>query len=126
MKKQICILGSTGSIGTQALDVIEQHADLYEVYCLTANNRIEELARQAHRFKPAAIVVATLAVLHVALVVAQLIAILVVDVEVAGDVVGIEHRVGAELNILASLVVHLSSLIGEYGKGIDVVAVLSA
>ena len=58
MKKQICILGSTGSIGTQALDVIEQHADLYEVYCLTANNRIEELACQAHRFKPAAIVVA--------------------------------------------------------------------
>lgn len=41
MKKQICILGSTGSIGTQALDVIEQHSDLYEVYCLTANNRYE-------------------------------------------------------------------------------------
>jgi 1-deoxy-D-xylulose-5-phosphate reductoisomerase len=38
MKKQICILGSTGSIGTQALDVIRQHPDLYEVYCLTANN----------------------------------------------------------------------------------------
>ena len=32
-KQQICILGSTGSIGTQALDVIEQHSDLYEVYC---------------------------------------------------------------------------------------------
>lgn len=58
MKKQICILGSTGSIGTQALDVIEQHADLYEVYCLTANNRYEELASQARKFKPAAVVIA--------------------------------------------------------------------
>lgn len=58
MKKQICILGSTGSIGTQALDVIEQHADLYEVYCLTANNRYEELAVQARKFKPAAVVIA--------------------------------------------------------------------
>lgn len=58
MKKQICILGSTGSIGTQALDVIEQHADLYEVYCLTANNRYEELAEQARKFKPAAVVIA--------------------------------------------------------------------
>lgn len=58
MKKQICILGSTGSIGTQALDVIEQHADLYEVYCLTANNRYKELAEQAHKFRPAAVVIA--------------------------------------------------------------------
>lgn len=58
MKKQICILGSTGSIGTQALDVIEQHAGLYEAYCLTANNRYEELAAQARKFKPAAVVIA--------------------------------------------------------------------
>ena len=58
MKKQICILGSTGSIGTQALDVIEQHADLYEAYCLTANNRYEELAEQARKFRPAAVVIA--------------------------------------------------------------------
>ena len=58
MKKQIAILGSTGSIGTQALDVIEQHPDLYEVYCLTANNRIVELAEQARKFKPAAVVIA--------------------------------------------------------------------
>ena len=57
-KKQIAILGSTGSIGTQALQVIEEHSDLYEVYCLTANNHIELLAEQAHRFKPAAVVVA--------------------------------------------------------------------
>ena len=57
-KKQICILGSTGSIGTQALQVIEEHSDLYEVYALTANNRVELLAEQAHRFRPAAVVVA--------------------------------------------------------------------
>ncbi len=57
-KQQICILGSTGSIGTQALDVIEQHSDLYEVYCLTANNRVKELAEQAHKFHPAAVVIA--------------------------------------------------------------------
>lgn len=58
MKKQIAILGSTGSIGTQALEVIEEHSDLYEVYCLTANNRVEELAAQARKFNPAAVVIA--------------------------------------------------------------------
>ena len=57
-KRQIAILGSTGSIGTQALQVIEEHNDLYEVYCLTANNKVELLAEQAHRFNPAAIVIA--------------------------------------------------------------------
>ena len=56
--KQICILGSTGSIGTQALDVIEQHSDRYEVYCLTANNRYEMLAEQARKFRPVAVVIA--------------------------------------------------------------------
>lgn len=58
MKKQIAILGSTGSIGTQALEVIAEHSDLYEVYCLTANNRVEELAAQAIQYKPAAVVIA--------------------------------------------------------------------
>jgi 1-deoxy-D-xylulose-5-phosphate reductoisomerase len=58
MKKQICILGSTGSIGTQALDVISQHSDLYEAYCLTANNRVKELAAQARKYHPAAVVIA--------------------------------------------------------------------
>ena len=57
-RKQIAILGSTGSIGTQALEVIEEHSDLYEVYCLTANNKVEELAAQALKFKPAAVVIA--------------------------------------------------------------------
>ncbi|MBO5466651.1 MAG: 1-deoxy-D-xylulose-5-phosphate reductoisomerase [Prevotella sp.] len=58
MKRQIAILGSTGSIGTQALQVIEEHSDLYEVYCLTANNRVKQLAEQARKFKPAAVVIA--------------------------------------------------------------------
>ena len=58
MKQQICILGSTGSIGTQALDVISQHPDLYEAYALTANRRWKELAVQARRFHPAAVAIA--------------------------------------------------------------------
>lgn len=58
MKKQICILGSTGSIGTQALDVISQHPDLYEAYALTANDNWEKLAAQARQFNPAAVVIA--------------------------------------------------------------------
>lgn len=53
MKKQIAILGSTGSIGTQALEVIEEHSDLYEVYCLTANNRVRNwLNRHAGSILP--------------------------------------------------------------------------
>lgn len=57
-KQQVCILGSTGSIGTQALDVISQHPDRYEAYCLTANNRYEMLAEQAKKYNPAAVVIA--------------------------------------------------------------------
>lgn len=57
-KQQICILGSTGSIGSQALDVIGQHPDRYEAYCLTANNSVAKLAEQAHRYNPAAVVIA--------------------------------------------------------------------
>lgn len=57
-KQQICILGSTGSIGTQALDVIRQHSELYEVYCLTANNSVDKLVEQANEFNPAAVVIA--------------------------------------------------------------------
>ena len=58
MKKQIAILGSTGSIGTQALQVVKDHSDLYEVYCLTANNKVRELAAQAREFNPATVVIA--------------------------------------------------------------------
>lgn len=57
-KKQIAILGSTGSIGTQALQVIAEHPDLYEVYALTANNRVELLIEQARQFLPEAVVIA--------------------------------------------------------------------
>lgn len=58
MKKQIAILGSTGSIGTQALQVIQEHPDEYEAYVLTANNRVEELIVQARKFMPEAVVIA--------------------------------------------------------------------
>lgn len=58
MKQQTCILGSTGSIGTQALEVIRQHPDRYEAYALTANNHWELLAQQAREFHPAAVVIA--------------------------------------------------------------------
>lgn len=57
-KKKIAILGSTGSIGTQALQVIEEHSDLYEAYVLTANNRVELLIEQARCFMPEAVVIA--------------------------------------------------------------------
>lgn len=57
-KKQIAILGSTGSIGSQALQVISEHPDLYEAYALTANNQVELLAEQARQFMPAAVVIA--------------------------------------------------------------------
>lgn len=58
MKKRICILGSTGSIGTQALDVIAQHSDLYEAYVLTAYNNADLLIEQARKFTPEAVVIA--------------------------------------------------------------------
>ena len=57
-KKRIAILGATGSIGTQALDVISKHLDLYEVRVLTANNQVGLLARQARQFMPDAVVIA--------------------------------------------------------------------
>lgn len=57
-RQQICILGSTGSIGTQALDVISQHPDRYEAYALTANSRWQLLAEQARKYRPAAVVIA--------------------------------------------------------------------
>ncbi len=58
MKQQICILGSTGSIGTQALDVVRSYSDRFEIYALTANNNVELLASQAREFRPAAVVIA--------------------------------------------------------------------
>ncbi|WP_283388379.1 1-deoxy-D-xylulose-5-phosphate reductoisomerase [Barnesiella viscericola] len=58
MRKQLAILGSTGSIGTQTLDVVAEHPDLFEVYTLTANNNVELLIEQAKRFKPDSVVIA--------------------------------------------------------------------
>jgi len=51
-KKHIAILGSTGSIGTQALEVIDQYPELFEVEVLTANNNADLLIRQAIRYVP--------------------------------------------------------------------------
>jgi len=58
MKRKICILGSTGSIGTQALQVIEEHSDLFEAYVLTAGNNADLLISQARKFVPCAVVIA--------------------------------------------------------------------
>ena len=58
MKKKIAILGSTGSIGKQSLEVIERNSESFEVEVLTANNNIELLASQAKKFKPEVVVIA--------------------------------------------------------------------
>lgn len=58
MKKQIAILGSTGSIGRQTLEVIEEHPELFEVNLLTANNSADLLIRQARAFLPDTVVIA--------------------------------------------------------------------
>ena len=57
-KRQIAILGSTGSIGTQTLQVIEEHPECFEVYAITANTRVDELIAQARKFMPEAVVIA--------------------------------------------------------------------
>ena len=56
-KRQIAILGSTGSIGTQALEVISEHSNLFEVEVLTANNNSALLIEQAKKFKPNTVVI---------------------------------------------------------------------
>ena len=58
MKKKIAILGSTGSIGTQALQVIEEHSDLYEARVLTAHRQADLLIAQARKFLPQCVVIA--------------------------------------------------------------------
>lgn len=58
MKRNIAILGSTGSIGTQALDVIREHKDEFEIYALTANNNADLLITQAREFMPEVVVIA--------------------------------------------------------------------
>ena len=57
-KRVIAILGSTGSIGMQTLQVVEEHPECFEVYALTANEKVEELIAQARKFQPEAVVIA--------------------------------------------------------------------
>ncbi|WP_419033238.1 1-deoxy-D-xylulose-5-phosphate reductoisomerase [Dysgonomonas gadei] len=58
MKRNIAILGSTGSIGTQALDIVRENPDHFEIYALTANENIDLLIRQAEEFSPEVVVIA--------------------------------------------------------------------
>ena len=58
MKRNLAILGSTGSIGTQALEVVSEHPDLFEVYALTANNQVDLLINQARKYMPEVVVIA--------------------------------------------------------------------
>lgn len=58
MKRQLAILGSTGSIGTQALEVVSEHPDKFEVYALTANNSVDLLITQARKYMPEVVVIA--------------------------------------------------------------------
>lgn len=57
-KRKIAVLGSTGSIGTQALDVVSRHPDRFEAYALVANNQVDRLLEQVRRFKPEVVVIA--------------------------------------------------------------------
>ena len=57
-KRQLAILGSTGSIGTKALEVVSEHSDLFEVYALTANNQVDLLINQARKYMPEVVVIA--------------------------------------------------------------------
>ena len=57
-KRQLAILGSTGSIGTQALEVVSEHSDLFEVYALAANNQVDLLINQARKYMPEVVVIA--------------------------------------------------------------------
>ena len=56
--KQLAILGSTGSIGTQTLDVVRQHPEAFSVYALTAHRSLDLLVEQALEFKPAVVCIA--------------------------------------------------------------------
>jgi 1-deoxy-D-xylulose-5-phosphate reductoisomerase len=58
MKRNLAILGSTGSIGCQALDIVDAHPDQFEVYAITGNNNIDLLIRQARKYLPEVVVTA--------------------------------------------------------------------
>ena len=57
-KRQIALLGSTGSIGTQALDVVRDNTDRFEIYALVARQNVDLLAQQAREFRPEVVVIA--------------------------------------------------------------------
>ena len=57
-KQTVAILGSTGSIGTQTLDVIDRHSELFEVYAITAHSNIDLLVEQAKRYRPEVVAIA--------------------------------------------------------------------
>ena len=57
-KQTVAILGSTGSIGTQTLDVIDRHSELFEVYALTAHSNIDLLVKQAKKYRPEVVAIA--------------------------------------------------------------------
>lgn len=57
-KQTVAILGSTGSIGTQTLDVIDRHSELFELYALTAHSNIDLLVEQAKRYRPEVVAIA--------------------------------------------------------------------
>lgn len=58
MPKKLAILGSTGSIGTQTLDVVREHPDMFEVYAISANRSVDKLIEQAREFKPEVVCIA--------------------------------------------------------------------
>lgn len=58
MRRKLAILGSTGSIGTQALEVVDEHPDLFEVYAITGNDQVDLLISQARKFMPEVVVIA--------------------------------------------------------------------
>ena len=60
MKRQIAVLGSTGSIGRQTLEVVAEHPDLFEIYMLTANSSVDLLCEQAPTFMPGRVVIPSL------------------------------------------------------------------
>ena len=58
MVKQLCILGSTGSIGTQTLDIVRAYPERYSVYALCAHRSIDKLVEQAQEFHPEVVCIA--------------------------------------------------------------------
>ena len=58
MKQRIALLGSTGSIGVQTLDIVRENSELFEITTLTAHRNWEALARQAEEFAPDSVVIA--------------------------------------------------------------------